>query len=165
MTWTRERVEFLKHCWARGESASRIAFLLGGFDHCDDGGRNAVIGKVRRLKLASRETATSSRPPKPRRKADGVARNESRRTERAPRALCLPDQRPRPVEPVSLGIPITELRPGQCKWPHGDGPFLFCGHVAEAGAAYCAFHKRIAYRPAERQTKPFVILGFRKVAA
>jgi GcrA cell cycle regulator len=165
MTWTRERTELLKRYWADGESASRIAFLLGGFEHCDDGGRNAVIGKVHRLKLACRETAVASRPPPPRKTADRVAWNKDKRTERTPRALSTPGEPRRPVEPVSLDIPITDLRPGQCKWPHGDGPFLFCGHTAEAGTVYCAFHKRVAYRPAERQAKPFVILGFRKVAA
>jgi GcrA cell cycle regulator len=165
MTWTRERVELLKRCWAEGESASRIASLLGGFDHCDDGGRNAVIGKVHRLKLAGRETAASSRLPMAGKKADGVAGSKGKRAERTPRAPSPPDEPPRPAEPVSLNIPIIELRPGQCKWPHGDGPFLFCGHAVEAGTVYCAYHKRIAYRPAERQAKPFVILGFRKVAA
>jgi GcrA cell cycle regulator len=165
MTWTRERTELLKRYWADGESASRIAFLLGGFEHCDDGGRNAVIGKVHRLKLAGRETAVSSRPPRPRETADRVAWNKGKRTERKPSELSSPGAATRPVGPVSLDIPITELRPGQCKWPYGDGPFLFCGHAARDGAVYCAFHKRIAYRPAERQAKPFVILGFRKVAA
>jgi GcrA cell cycle regulator len=165
MTWTKERVELLKRYWADGESASRIAFLLGGFEHCDDGGRNAVIGKVHRLKLAGRETAVASRSPRPRETADRAVWNKDKRTERTPPALSSPGVPPRPVEPVSLDIPITDLRPGQCKWPHGDGPFLFCGHTSEAGAVYCAFHKRIAYRPAERQAKPFLILGFRKVAA
>jgi GcrA cell cycle regulator len=162
MIWTRERTNLLKRYWAEGESASRIAFLLGGFDHCDDGGRNAVIGKVHRLKLAGRETAASSRSPRP--TDDRIAWNKDKRMERKPRP-AEPQAPPKPIEPVSLDISITELRPGQCKWPHGDGPFLFCGHTADASAAYCAFHKRIAYRPAERQAKPFVILGFRKVAA
>ncbi len=164
MTWTRERTELLKRFWAEGGSASRIAFLLGGFDHCDDGGRNAVIGKVHRLKLAGRETVEACRPPRPRKTTDRVAWNKSERMERAPQPAA-PQAPPKPIEPVSLEIPIIELRPGQCKWPHGDGPFLFCGHTADAGAVYCAFHKRIAYRPAERQAKPFVILGFRKVGA
>jgi GcrA cell cycle regulator len=162
MIWTRERTDLLKCYWAEGESASRIAFLLGGFDHCDDGGRNAVIGKVHRLKLAGRETAASSRSPRP--TDDRIAWNKDKRMERKPRP-AEPQAPPKPIEPVSLDISITELRPGQCKWPHGDGPFLFCGHTAETGAVYCAFHKRIAYRPPERKAKPFVILGFRKVAA
>ncbi|MEP4560994.1 MAG: GcrA family cell cycle regulator, partial [Nitratireductor sp.] len=44
MNWTDERVELLKKLWAEGLSASQIAAQLGGVS------RNAVIGKVHRLK-------------------------------------------------------------------------------------------------------------------
>ncbi len=46
--WTEERVEKLKELWAEGLSASEIARVLGGVT------RNAVIGKVHRLRLAGR---------------------------------------------------------------------------------------------------------------
>lgn len=48
MSWTDERVELLKRLWSEGLSASQIADQLGGIT------RNAVIGKVHRLKLESR---------------------------------------------------------------------------------------------------------------
>jgi GcrA cell cycle regulator len=48
MSWTDERVELLKKMWAEGKSASTIAKELGSVT------RNAVIGKVHRLGLASR---------------------------------------------------------------------------------------------------------------
>ena len=48
MNWTDERVEKLKKLWAEGLSASQIAAQLGGVS------RNAVIGKVHRLKLTGR---------------------------------------------------------------------------------------------------------------
>jgi GcrA cell cycle regulator len=48
MSWTDERVELLKKMWAEGKSASTIAKELGSVT------RNAVIGKVHRLNLASR---------------------------------------------------------------------------------------------------------------
>ena len=47
MAWTDDRVEILKKLWAEGLSASQIARELG------DVTRNAVIGKVHRLGLAS----------------------------------------------------------------------------------------------------------------
>ena len=61
MNWTDERVEQLKKLWADGLSASQIAAQLGGVS------RNAVIGKVHRLKLSGRgRTGSSSpRPKKP----------------------------------------------------------------------------------------------------
>jgi GcrA cell cycle regulator len=51
VSWTDERVELLKKMWSEGLTASQIANKLGGVS------RNAVIGKVHRLKLESRATA------------------------------------------------------------------------------------------------------------
>ncbi|HEV7415806.1 MAG TPA: GcrA family cell cycle regulator, partial [Tianweitania sediminis] len=54
--WTDERVELLKKLWTEGLSASQIAAQLGSVS------RNAVIGKVHRLKLSSRGRATAAAP-------------------------------------------------------------------------------------------------------
>ena len=54
MNWTDERVELLRKLWAEGLSASQIAAQMGGVS------RNAVIGKVHRLKLSGRGKQTSS---------------------------------------------------------------------------------------------------------
>ena len=54
MNWNDERVEQLRKLWADGLSASQIASTLGGVS------RNAVIGKVHRLKLSSRGRATAA---------------------------------------------------------------------------------------------------------
>ena len=61
MNWTDERVELLKKLWSEGLSASQIAAQLGSVT------RNAVIGKVHRLKLSSRgrSTAAPARQKKP----------------------------------------------------------------------------------------------------
>src|SRR5687768_15531828 len=61
MNWTDERVDLLRKLWAEGLSASQIAAQLGSVT------RNAVIGKVHRLKLSSRgrSTATAVKPKKP----------------------------------------------------------------------------------------------------
>ncbi len=56
MSWTDERVELLKKLWADGLSASQIAAELGGIT------RNAVIGKVHRLKLSARAKPTNTAP-------------------------------------------------------------------------------------------------------
>lgn len=60
MSWTDERVETLKKLWMEGLSASQIAGELGlGVT------RNAVIGKVHRLKLSTRAKPTNA-PSRPR---------------------------------------------------------------------------------------------------
>jgi len=48
MAWTDKRVDLLKKYWGEGYSASQVAYRLGGVS------RNAVIGKVHRLKLPKR---------------------------------------------------------------------------------------------------------------
>lgn len=61
MSWTDERVETLKKLWMDGLSASQIAAELG-----EGVTRNAVIGKVHRLKLSARaKPATTSPRPRP----------------------------------------------------------------------------------------------------
>lgn len=69
MGWTDERVELLKKLWMEGHSASQIAAELG-----DGVTRNAVIGKVHRLKLSARAKPTSSAP-----RARSVQRTTPRR--------------------------------------------------------------------------------------
>ncbi|WP_299964359.1 GcrA family cell cycle regulator [uncultured Roseobacter sp.] len=59
MSWTDERVELLKKMWGEGQSASQIAKELGGVT------RNAVIGKVHRLGLSNRATASATAKPDP----------------------------------------------------------------------------------------------------
>ena len=56
MSWTDERVEKLKELWGDGMSASQIAKALGAVT------RNAVIGKVHRLGLSNRGTASGAQP-------------------------------------------------------------------------------------------------------
>jgi len=72
VSWTDERVEQLKKMWSEGLTASQIATKLGGVS------RNAVIGKVHRLKLESRATA-------PKRAGSG---------QRKPSATAAPQPRP-----------------------------------------------------------------------
>ena len=55
--WTEERVELLKKLWLEGLSASQIAGVLA-----EGVTRNAVIGKVHRLKLSGRAKPTNSTP-------------------------------------------------------------------------------------------------------
>ncbi|MEM0900210.1 MAG: GcrA family cell cycle regulator [Pseudomonadota bacterium] len=60
MSWTDDRVDMLKKLWTEGLTASQIAAKLGGVS------RNAVIGKVHRLKLESRANPSKSSRTQPR---------------------------------------------------------------------------------------------------
>ena len=162
MNWTDERVEILRKLWAEGLSASQIAAQLGGVS------RNAVIGKVHRLKLSGRGRATTA--PARQKKAPGM-----HRPARPTRAIAatvgatalkahyevepVVRQVLRPVEnvvvPMSRRLALTELSEHTCKWPNGDPlseDFSFCGNETGETGPYCRYHARIAYQPpAERR--------------
>ena len=171
MSWTDERVETLKKLWAEGQSASQIANELGGVT------RNAVIGKVHRLGLASR-----AQPKAEAKAAEPAAKKPAKpKPVEAPAAAAPPPPppppQPRPVaarppqvrpgfphppapsEPLvdlvevdaaALKLSLMELNERTCKWPIGDpskGEFYFCGHPAAPGKPYCSSHVAAAYQP------------------
>jgi len=170
MAWTDERVELLKRLWMEGLSASQIAAELG-----EGVTRNAVIGKVHRLKLSGRAKPTSSapRPRKPRSSSSrrlGVGIGK-RRSVSAPMigatALQISAEDEELLETaadrtIELYIPPEErvdllsLTETTCKWPIGDpmsDEFYFCGRQADESRPYCEFHSRRAYHQIERKRR------------
>ena len=95
MGWTDDRVESLRKLWLDGLSASQIAKHLGGGLT-----RNAVIGKVHRLGLSGRATASQpnrvafkpARPPRPAAPTPPVLRRSE--------AISPPRPEPAPVAAV-----------------------------------------------------------------
>lgn len=169
MSWTDERVELLKKLWADGLSASQIAAQLGGVS------RNAVIGKVHRLKLSGRAKSVSSGAPK-------TKRGSAPRSSSSPRgggyggggggrtvttithavgatvmkseALAYEQADRRPIEdvvvPISKQLKLVDLSENTCKWPQGDPlseDFHFCGHDSEENSPYCKYHAKLAFQP------------------
>lgn len=139
MSWTDERVELLKKLWSEGLSASQIAGRLGSVT------RNAVIGKVCRLKLPRRATT---------KREVGAHSTVLRNIDRA--------HRPRPPKPaIAMPLPtpdaahdiarksLAELGEHECKWPvghPGDPGFGFCAFPKYPGLPYCENHAMRAYR-------------------
>jgi GcrA cell cycle regulator len=141
--WTDERVELLKKLWLEGLSASQIAGVLG-----EGVTRNAVIGKVHRLKLSgrARPASTSPRPrapgrSSPRRVSGGSSGRsglggmlKARTMVSAPMhgatALKINHELEADIEPLpqvqELFIPVEQrisllqLNEHTCKWPIGD---------------------------------------------
>jgi GcrA cell cycle regulator len=170
MNWTDERVELLRKLWAEGLSASQIAAQMGGVS------RNAVIGKVHRLKLSGRGKQTSSQP----RVKKATTTGGSVRTSSAPRqssagprvsshthaigatalkadyevravSATVLEFVPALVAPEPKRIKLVELSERTCKWPIGDPlsqEFAFCGHESGDAGPYCQFHAKLAYQPA-----------------
>ncbi|MEZ5810199.1 MAG: GcrA family cell cycle regulator [Rhizobiaceae bacterium] len=169
MSWTDERVEMLKTLWAEGLSASQIAAQLGGVS------RNAVIGKVHRLKLSSRGRAASSQPRQKKVARSGGAGRSAGRGGSSGRTVtavigatalqqhyiadAVAEQETRPSEdvvvPISRKLSLIELNEKTCKWPIGDplhDSFHFCGNDSGESGPYCTYHARLAFQPpAERR--------------
>ena len=115
--------------------------------------RNAAVGRGHRLGL------TTSRPkcvPKsgPKRATTPAQRPDIARRKAASGSKDVPASfTPRPDPRPGL-VPLLELAPDGCKWPSGDGPFLFCNEPVLAGEPYCGPHCCLAYRvPEPRRTR------------
>jgi len=143
--WSTDRVAELIRLRDEGISAKAIALRLGTTT-------NAVIGKSYRLALAASS---------PLRKPDASPTASAK----VPNAALRPRDESVSNEPVSLGLSLVALQPGQCKWPHGDGPFVFCGHPADAGEAYCPAHRARATRPDSLRRTPFIAFRRARIAA
>jgi len=133
--WTQENVELLVGWWTEGRTSGEIAQAFGTT-------RNAVIGKLWRLRLfgADRDAPPiSPAPPKRPRLARTPAASKPSSKPRMP--IC------EKVSPHSVSLALAE--PRNCRWPIGDpwhDDFRFCGAVKIRGP-YCAEHAAIVYQP------------------
>lgn len=121
-----------------GWSASAIAADLGGGVT-----RNAVIGKLGRMKVAWKGEALKYRPPLKKRPV--AAKRPPRKVSPAPQRPLPP-----PPAPTPLGggpITIADLTNYRCHWPLGDpkeASFRYCGAAKAPDGPYCASHKALA---------------------
>lgn len=146
--WTEDRVEQLKALWKDGLSCTQIANAMGGTT------RNAVIGKVHRLKLSKRREARHTgplrqRPPRIPHPVKARVRPQPKPTEK-PRQIK-PDIAPEPFEfsvsawqPLPGSRPVTMEHMTGCKWPvghpYGTETALFCNCEPMEGKPYCREH-------------------------
>ena len=146
-TWTDRTPRTLKARLCRRLSCRQIADDIGV-------SRNAVIGKLSRLKLT--------------REKSGEARPARKAGEKRPRARSVPRLQYQMLQKVyaepagAADAPILsehccsllELSEESCRWPistPGAADFCFCGNMPLEGLPYCAGHTRLAYRPGSRQ--------------
>ncbi len=159
--WTEERVELLKKLWADGRSSSEIANELGGGLT-----RNAVIGKVHRLKLPTKHRVLPA-GAKPNVRNPALAKPVTGKGGRkgAPGHKKV-FHRPGVPKCPQVAAPRLNDEPGvdvthllglnahPCRWPVGDATGehqQFCGREPVEGSPYCAGHAARAYYPREIQ--------------
>ena len=138
-TWTTERVDQLRRYVEAGFSCGQIAGEIGL-------SRNAVIGKIHRLRLWRGAPPTVRLKTRTRRPA---VLTQRRILEAAFAQTTVAEQTIESAERCSL----VDLAIGKCRWPLGDpgaNDFCFCGNQAVGGLSYCAGHARLAYRRSAR---------------
>ena len=163
--WTEGRIAKLTELWGSGSSASQIATALNcGFT------RNAVIGKVTRLKL-TRDPNAKPKPRAPKPKAqpkpnpmgslEGHRHNVIKGVQGAQKSgKAVPLESPlkarlkaaQDANASARRVPIMDLEPRQCRYAVNDAgqgeEHLFCGAPAKPGSSYCAAHHGVVYSPA-----------------
>ncbi len=161
MNWTKEQDARLAALWADGDlSAKDIASVLRKLWD-EPLTKNAIIGRVHRLKLKLRRESYHPAKVKLERaqmpKSDIQAKREAGTKQR--QALTRVNE---PFIPVSTfepsenvwegsGVPMDALGHDSCRWPYSEGwrdpATSFCGHPVKAGSSYCQHHHDIAFRP------------------
>ena len=134
--WTEERIGLLKNRFARGLSAREIAREIGV-------SRNAVIGKISRLKLNTRSGGCSAE--------SGGAKVQRRPSQNKILRALRAEIHSGDEEAVHDGqrCSLLELTEQHCRWPIGSATekdFWFCGNKRVEGLPYCFGHARMAYQ-------------------
>jgi len=114
--WTDEKIDQLKKLWLEGSTTAAIGKVLGM-------SKNAVVGKVHRLKLKGRPSPIDR------------TQKSAPVTKKAPRIYTMAD-----------------LSSQTCRWPSGDpkhDDFQFCGKPPVPGKPYCPKHCDAGYATAK----------------
>jgi GcrA cell cycle regulator len=136
MEWTAEQTTILCREWAKNQTASEIAKLVGK-------SRNAVIGKAHRLCLTPKDVISGKVSP-----LLLPAIEERKRKKKVTESLP-----PKPIaesKPINRKKPIgmLELNVDTCRAPVGydrKGMVTYCGCKTQFGKSFCPTHCRIFY--------------------
>lgn len=139
--WTEDRIEFLKELWRLGVSTGQIAKRLGGVT------KNAVVGKVHRLKLDKRPSPLGAAGRIWYRFDAGksVPLNVARRSSLDVMRVLM--------ERRGATAAVSRLGSCTCRWPVGDprsDSFNFCCEPTEGRQTYCKTHAAMAYGASSR---------------
>lgn len=131
--WKEDAKAFLTELY-RADDAGSFAVLAKKLNERfgTDYTRDAIIGVSKRMGLAGKPPASSGNRLVPKVKESAALR-------------C--------AEVTPLNIPFSDLGERECRYPYGDGPYLFCGHPAQADSSYCPAHHRLCWmKPISRRS-------------
>ncbi len=172
--WSAENAARLRYLWGVGKSATQIVKVLN-----NGATRNAVIGKVHRMKLKRFDKVCAheaSFPGQPLSSVGTPSPSTGGKTDSAPikRKPAKAPPKPKPEVPamqvaetpslppvgfVCEPVALAGIEPEQCKYPIGDpssAEFRFCGAPMSGRRPYCAEHAERCYLgiPKPKTTSP-----------
>jgi GcrA cell cycle regulator len=140
--WTAELSERLEILFRQGLSFSQIALQLDA-----GASRDAAIARARLLGL-SRDRIIRDPAPRPHKTTRITRTNGNSNTMRVTEGLVHDEPALRCVEIESRNLTVLDLKPGDCRYPHGEGSEIrMCGHPAIEGRSYCAPHLALCTGP------------------
>lgn len=170
--WDDDTLAKTRKLFNDGFTASQIAESIGAPS------RNSVCGKLARMKLTRGKAVRHAKPepvapPEVRKQSKNIGPQVqaiNRRSSvpvgslafkviRSIRAAKHPTDAPdaplyvvhdaADVQPRLLSL--IDLEPGDCRWPYGDGPYVFCGCQKISAGPYCYAHDLQSKPPAEQR--------------
>lgn len=172
MPWDPAHRVLVLEMWPTGCGSSAIIAALA--EAGKTAGKSAVIGIAFRAGLAfqgahysdaGRANAKAKKPTlTPHERAERERARDAKRRARAAAAAGRPVPPPRPRVapegvPVTLGILLTDVRDGQCRYIADDpraGPATCCGHATVPGSSWCPGHRAICSAPAAKPVSVWV---------
>lgn len=152
--WTPEHSEAVREFLAKGMSYSEIADAINAKFRTAYS-RNAAIGRAKRMGLArpDRPGERPKQPPKARQPQLHKLRHRftSEFVWPMPVFERVESVKLRCVETDPRHLSLTELEPGDCRYPYGgdeEGEAItFCGQPRRQGSSYCAPHFHLTRGP------------------
>lgn len=136
--WLAEHDSFMTECFSQNMSCAITAEELNlkfGTKYT----RCSVIGRAKRKGIPTGKPPSGDQNSK-----QWMVKAKGDRSFRPKRFVEYIPIAPPACEPVSLDLDLLDVGSNQCHYPHGDGPFRFCGHpIAVEDKPYCGFHMHI----------------------
>ncbi|MBY0296414.1 MAG: hypothetical protein K2X71_10290 [Methylobacterium sp.] len=162
-SWPEQAVDRLTTMWRNGATGPAIAAALTQ-EFGTPRSRSAVMGMVHRLGLKGQQGPPAEEPvevalapveaaPEPEPIPEPICQPEPVPAFTPAPVLTVVRPEPRPAEwPPADGIPMVDLRWGECRWPVSGFHALqhrFCAAQTTSDSPYCAEHRRKATAPRE----------------
>ena len=138
--WTPHLERRVLEMWGMNASYTEIGDALGMT-------RSAIAGKLKRLRAEGR--------------VSGRKHNASRDVENAIRRKAdLPPKFRQEFQTITIASPVptdpspvtegskdlVDLKPFECRYPFGNGPYRFCAKPTLIGSSWCAYHHLLCCR-------------------